>query len=161
MSDQFHMEEKSIGINYIFYLQTKNEVDDIFITFSEMLSKLNIALIPIIPDDLKVLDKNIKNHLIVVRNDLSSCMLFNQLRKSFIEGAMLSGRVSLYDVSSFSEIENASKYSSKESYRFLPLPANLKQLSMVVAIDFFKEKNKRLEWPGGRRAKLPSMNTEN
>lgn len=155
------MEEKNIGINYIFYLQTKNEVDDIFITFSEMFSKLNIALIPVIPDDLKVLDKNIKNHLIVVRNDLSSCMLFNQLRKSFLEGGMLSGRVALYDVSSFSEIENAQKFLTKEVYRFMPLPANVKQLAMIVAVDFFREKNKRLEWPGGRRAKLPSMNSEN
>jgi hypothetical protein len=155
------MEAKRSTINYIFYLQTKPELDNTFILLSEIMNKLNISLLPITADELKTLDKNSKNHIIFVRNEISSGLLFNQLRKTFFDMALLTGKVFLYDVSSFSELDNAQKLQNKEVYRYVPLPANLKQVAMTIAIDFFKDRNKQEEWPGGRRAKLPSMNTQN
>lgn len=155
------MESTKSAINYIFYLQTKSELDNTYMALSEILNKLNITLLPITPEELNSLDKASKNHLIYIRNDLTSGLLFNQLRRSFFDVAMLSGRVFLHDLSSFSEIDNSQKYINKEAYRFIALPANLKQIAMNIAVDYFRDRNKRDEWPGGRRAKLPSMNTQN
>ncbi len=160
-SDTEFMETQRTKLNYIFYLQTKENVDSSFMQLSEILNKLNISLLPILPEELKTLDKATKNHVIYIRNDLSSAHLFNQLRKSFFDLALLSGKIHLYDISSFSEIDSSQKYIGKNVYRFIPLPTSLKQVAMTIAVDYFQDRNTEVEWPGGRRAKLPSMNTQN
>ncbi|MBP9682057.1 MAG: hypothetical protein KBD76_11680 [Bacteriovorax sp.] len=154
------MKEEIATVNYIFYLQTRNELEEHFYVLADIFSKLNIKLLPISPNDLQEIDRSNKHHVIVVRNDLASGMSFNQVRKSFLDLAMLSGRISLFDVSSFSEVENGAKFQTKKTYRYFQLPQNLKQVAMEVAVDYFNEKNTLKEWPGGKRAKLPSMTNE-
>lgn len=152
--------ENTTSINYIFYLQTKNELDNNYYLLAEILSKLNISLLPISADDLKNIDRNKKCYLVSIRNDISSAFVFNEMRKSFLDSAMAAGKISLFDISSFSEIETAAKYQSKNIYRYFQLPQNLKQVAMTVAVDFFRDRNTQAEWPGGKRAKLPSMTNE-
>jgi hypothetical protein len=153
-------EQNTPVINYIFYLQTKSELDSGFYLLADVLRKINISLLPISADDLKVIDKNKKHHVISIRNDLSSAMAFNQIRKTFLDTALAAGRVALFDISSFSEIDGAAKYENKNVYRYFQLPQNLKQVAMTVAVDYFRDRNMQAEWPGGRRAKLPSMENE-
>jgi hypothetical protein len=153
-------EEKTNAINYIFYLQTKNDLDNSYYLLSEVLSKINISLLPVLAEDLRTIEKNRKYHLISIRNDLSSAMSFNQVRKSFLDSAMAAGRIALFDVSSFSEIDTAVKLQNKNMYRYFQLPQNLKQIAMSVAVDYYRDRNLQIEWPGGRRAKLPSMTNE-
>jgi len=153
-------DENTIVINYIFYLQSKVELDNNYYLLAEVLSKININLLPISGDELKNIDRSKKQYVISIRNDLSTGFSFNQLRKSFLDSAMASGRIALFDVSSFSEIDSASKYQNKNVYRYFQLPLNLKQIAMSVAVDFFRDRNIQAEWPGGKRSKLPSMNNE-
>lgn len=155
------MNENKAVINYIFYLQHKDELENSFYVLADVLSKINISLLPISPEDLKVIDKTKKYHVISIRNDFASAMSFNNVRKSFLDTAMAAGRIALFDISSFSEIENAQKYQLKNLYRYFQLPQNLKQIAMTVAVDYFRDRNAVAEWPGGRRAKLPSMTKEN
>lgn len=154
------MNENKVVINYIFYLQHKDELDNIFYVMADVLSKINISLLPISPEDLKVIDKSKKHHIISLRNDFASAMSFNNVRKSFLDSAMAGGRVAVFDISSFSEIENAQKLQLKNMYRYFQLPQNLKQVAMTVAVDYFRDRNAVAEWPGGKRAKLPSMTNE-
>lgn len=153
-------ENNKTTINYIFYLQHKDELDNSFYVLADVLSKINISLLPIFADDLRVIDKNKKYHLISIRNDLSSAMSFNNIRKNFLDSAMAGGRVALFDISSFSEIENAQKFQLKSVYYYFQLPQNLKQVAMAVAVDYFRDRNAVAEWPGGRRSKLPFMSSE-
>lgn len=150
-------------INYIFYLQTKVELDHTYYVLAEVLGNINISLLPISPQDLKDLDKTKKHHVISVRNDFSSAFAFKDARKLFIDSLMATGKVMVYDISSFSEIENATKFDNKNVYRYFQLPLNVKQVAMTVAVEFFKDRNTvpLAEWPGGRRAKLPSMINSN
>lgn len=154
------MNENKVVINYIFYLQHKDELDNSFYVMADVLSKINISLLPISPEDLKVIDKSKKHHIISLRNDFASAMSFNNVRKSFLDSAMAGGRVAVFDISSFSEIENAQKLQLKNMYRYFQLPQNLKQVAMTVAVDYFRDRNAVAEWPGGKRAKLPSMTNE-
>lgn len=154
-------EKNSPIINYIFYLQTKEELDRTFYLLAEVLGKINISLLPIESHELKNLDKSKKNHLIVIRNDFSSAFAFNDLKKDFLDSSMASNKVMVYDVSSFSEIENAVKLENKNVYRYFQLPLNVNQIAMTIAVEFFKDRNTQVEWPGGRRAKLPSMTNSN
>lgn len=153
-------EENKTTINYIFYLQSKSELDNNYYLLAEVMAKINISLLPIAADDLKNLDRSKKLYLISIRNDLSSGMSFNEMRKSFLDSAMASGKISLFDISSFSEIENSAKYQNKNVYRYFQMPLNLKQIAMTVAVDFFRDRNMQAEWPGGKRARLPSMTNE-
>lgn len=154
-------ENNSPIINYIFYLQTKEELDRTFYLLAEVLRKINISLLPIDSLELKKLDKSKKNHLIVLRNDFSSAFAFNDLKKEFLDSSMASNKVMVYDVSSFSEIENAVKLENKNVYRYFQLPLNVNQIAMTIAVEFFKDRNTQVEWPGGRRATLPSMTNSN
>lgn len=152
------MDEKNVAdINYIFYLQTKSDLDHKFYYLAEVLSNINISLLPIGADDLKDIDRNKKNYIISIRDDMASAFAFNQLRKTYLDTALAAGKIALYDISSFSEIENAAKYQAKNVYHYFQLPLNLKQAAMTLAVDYFREQNAKAVWPGGRRAKLPSM----
>ncbi|MDO9182174.1 MAG: hypothetical protein Q7U04_07185 [Bacteriovorax sp.] len=153
-------ENKTDSINYIFYLQTKAELDNSYYVMAEVLNKINISLLPILADDLKNIDRHKKYHLISIRSDLSSAFSFIQLRKTFLDSAMAAGKIALFDVSSFSELDNASKFQNKNMYRYFQLPQNLKQIAMSVAVDYYRDRNLQVEWPGGRRSKLPSMEKE-
>lgn len=156
-------ENNNPAINYIFYLQIKSELDHSYYLLAEVLAKINISLLPIEPQDLKDMDKVRKHHLIVMRNDFSTAFAFKNVRKLFIDSLMATGKVMVYDISSFSEIENATKFESKNVYRYFQLPLNVKQVAMTIAVEFFKDRNNAplAEWPGGRRAKLPSMTNSN
>lgn len=157
------MSENNTTINYLFYLQTKPELDHTFHVLAEVLGKINISLLPVEAHDLEGIDKGKKNHIIVVRNDFSSAFAFKDFRKNYLDSAMASGKVMVYDVSSFSEIENAMKLEQKNVYRYFQLPLNIKQIAMTVAVEFFKDRNAapQVEWPGGKRSKLPSMINSN
>jgi hypothetical protein len=158
------MNEKNTPvINYIFYLQSKAELDHTYYVLAEVLGKINISLLPIQPQDLKDMDKINKHHVIVMRNDFTSAFAFKDARKLFLDSLMATGKVMVYDISSFSEIENATKFENKNVYRYFQLPLNIKQIAMTVAVEFFKDRNAAplAEWPGGRRAKLPSMTNSN
>lgn len=154
------MNENKAVINYIFYLQHKDELDNGFYVMADVLSKINISLLPISAEDLKIIDRDKKHHVISLRNDFASAMSFNNVRKTFMDSAIAGGRMTLFDISSFSEIENASKLQLKNVYRYFQLPQNLKQVAMSIAVDYFRDKNAVAEWPGGRRSKLPSMTNE-
>jgi hypothetical protein len=151
------MSENQTVINYIFYLQHKDELDNSYFLLAEVLSKMNISLLPIFADDLRAMDRAKKYYVISIRNDLASAMSFNSIRKSFLDSAMAGARIVLYDIGSFSEIENAQKLQMKDVYRYYQLPQNLKQVAMTMAIEYFRDRNTMAKWPGGRRAKLPSM----
>jgi len=150
-------EIKSASTNYIFFLQTKPELENSFYILAEILSKVNISLLPIFADDLKGIERNKKQYLILLRDDLSSAYSFSEIKKSFVDFALQTGKLALFDISSFSEIENASKYQNKNAYTYFPLPQNLKQVVMTIAVDYFRDRNNLVEWPGGRRSKLPHI----
>lgn len=155
------MNEKNASrTNYIFYLQNKSELEDHFYLLSEVFSNINISLLPVYEEDLKVISRSNKCYLISIRNDLTSGFCFNQTRKSFLDSAMVAGKVALFDISSFSEIEIAPKSQNKNIYRYFQLPQNLKQIAMSVAFDYFRDRSRQVEWPGGKKSKLPSMNNE-
>ena len=148
------MGEKSI-INYIFYLKSTEQLGGVFFQMAEQFSQLNIVLLPVTVAELKNIDRHKRHQIIIFRDNLLSAQNFLEIKKSYLDFSMSRGHVAVYDLSSFSEIENASKYQSKKSYFYFPLPIDLKQVVMSITIDYFKTKNEIEEWPGGKRSKIP------
>jgi hypothetical protein len=149
------MDEKSI-VNYIFFLKTNEALNAAFFQLANLFAQLNIVLLPVTTDELQNIDRHKKHHIIVCRNDLASAQIFNEIKTSYFDFALSRGHISLYDISSFSEIENANKYQNKKLYFYFPLPVDMNQVVMNIAIDFFKTKNEIEEWPGGKRSKIPA-----
>ena len=153
--------EKKSSVNYIFFLKSTKELSAMFFQMADLFSQLNIILLPVTREELQNIDRHKKHQIIVCRNDLLSAQMFFEIKKAYLDFAMSRGHVAVYDISSFSEIENAKKYQNKKSYFYFPLPIDIKQVVMSVTIDYFKTKNEMEEWPGGKRSKLPSMTYEN
>jgi hypothetical protein len=149
------MNETTI-VNYIFFLKTSEALNGIYFQMANLFAQLNIVLLPVNAEGLKNIDRHKKHYIIVCRNDLQSAQIFNEIKNSYLDFALSRGHVSLYDISSFSEIENANKYQNKKLYFYFPLPVDMNQVVMNVAIDYFKTKNEIEEWPGGKRSKIPA-----
>ncbi len=152
---------KESSIHYIFYIQVAPELSLAYFELAEYFKKINITLVPIEPENLSNLDREKRHHLIYLRNDLNSGEKFEAIRNSYIDSGLLSGKYFLYDLSSFSVISNESKFEKKGCYHFISLPENIKNIVMKIGLSYFNEVNTREVWPGGRRAKLPTMNTNN
>ena len=110
--------------NYIFFLKTSSELNSIFFLCSDLFRQLNIILMPVTLSELLTIDRHHKHQVIIFRNDLVSAQLFMDARKQYLDFAMSRGHVTVYDISSFSESENASKFQSLKSYFYFPLPIN-------------------------------------
>ncbi len=154
-------ETKKPTIHYILFLQNKKELDRSYYLLAEVLAKINITLLPIDLDELKNLNRTQKYYVISICDSFSTANQFQIARKNYLDSAMAQKKVMVYDVSSFSPIENAVKFENKNVYTHYQLPVNLKQLAMTIAVEFYKEKNSPVEWPGGKRAKLPTMPESN
>lgn len=154
-------ETKQPAINYILYLQNKSELDRTYYLLAEVLAKINITLLPVDSEELRHLDRAQKYFIISICDSFSTAQQFQNARKIFLDSAMAQKKVMVYDVSSFSPIENAVKFENKNVYLHYQLPVSLKQLAMTIAVEFYREKNSPVDWPGGKRAKLPAMPDSN
>lgn len=153
------MEEKTTS-HYIFFLKTSENLNPIFFLMSDLFKQLNIVLMPVTATELKKIDRHRKHQIIIFRNDFGSAQIFMELRKTYLDFAMSRGHVAVYDISSFSEAENSSKYVTQKSYYYFPLPINIKQFVVKVSGEYFKNKHELEEWPGGRKSKLPANNSK-
>lgn len=149
------------NIHHIFYLQVTSELSMAYFEMAEYFKKINIVLVPIEPENLSKLDREKKHHLIYFRNNLETGEKFDFIRKSYLESGLLSGKYFLYDLSSFSIMSGSEKFDKKNCYHFISLPDNIKSIVMKIGLTYFNEVNSREAWPGGKRAKLPSLNTNN
>ena len=151
-------EGNSSNINYIFYLQTKPKLDTAFYMLSNFLSKANINLLPVTADDIKNLDRTKKYFIISFQNDFTSGMVVRKFQREFLFSAMSLNRFHYFDISSFSEIDCGLKSTLRNLHRFIQLPASMKELAMTIVEDYFRERNHQEQnWPGGKRARLPSV----
>jgi hypothetical protein len=150
------MTEKTL-LNYVFFLKSGEQLGPSYFQLADLFNQLSIVLLPVTPMELQNLDRHKKHKIIVVRNDLQSAQNFAEIKKSYLDFSMSRGHATVYDISSFSEIENASKYQNKKSYIHFPLPVEMKQVVMSIALDYFNTKNDVEEWPGGRRSKIPTV----
>lgn len=144
--------------NYIFYLQSGSRPDQLYFSLAELLSKISITLIPVQNEDLPNLSKNKKIHLIVARNDLKSAINFKNLRQKYLDTAMASRRFMIYDMSSFSEIGNATSLYSKKTYSYFALPFNLKHVCATIAVSYYSDRNENITRADAHKTKLPSLN---
>lgn len=146
--------EENQSLNYMLYLQYDQDLDRSYFLLSAILRQLNISLIPIQIDEVKLLEKNKRYHAIMVRKKYNDALRALDWKKRFLDSAMLSGRIVLHDISSFSELSIPASLEKKGAYFFTGLPVDYKKVAMDLVVNFYNDKNNTDVWPGGKRAKL-------
>lgn len=148
-------------LNIIYFWQTTERISNFYLRLSEILIEFNITLVPLETKELELLAKKKRLHLLILRNDMTSANKFRDLKRNYIESSLASGRIMVYDVSSFSLIENTTAKSKKISYKIFELPLELSSLGAQVAVEFYKEKNKESDLLyNGHWSKLPLLGTK-
>ncbi len=142
------------SLNYLLYIQYDHSLDRSYFILSGILRQMNISLIPIQLDDIKLLEKNKRYHTIMVRRKFNDALMALDWKKKFLDSAMLSGRIVLHDLSSFSELAMPQNIEKKGVYYFTALPCDYKKAAMDLVVAFFNDKNSNATWPGGKRTKL-------
>lgn len=147
------------GENYILFLQLDDQLlPECFYHFAETFSKWNIFLIPITPDELNLHGIGQKQSVISFIPDMNTLQNYLKIRKKNLDFSIISGRISLFEISSFGKISLGNRYSRRglNSYNHLELPETISNLGKRIAISIYKEKRNVETWPGGHKAALPS-----
>lgn len=145
---------EEVSLNYLLYLQYDSTLDRSFFILSDILRQMNISLIPIQFEDIKLLEKNKRYHAIMVRRKYNDALMALEWKKRFLDPAMLAGRIVLHDLSSFSELPMPQNLEKKGAYYYTALPCDYKKAAMDLVVAFYQDKNSNAAWPGGKRAKL-------
>lgn len=145
------------SLNYIFFLKLEEELPREYFVLAKIFSKVNVTLLPVTKDEFKQLNQGKKKELITFVNNLNAWTNYHQFRKNFIEMSIQNDQITLYEISSFSPFEINYKIQNKKSYHFFQMPLYLNQVAMTIVTEFYKSREVSNEWPGGKRAKLPAM----
>jgi len=139
---------------FILFVQFGTKLPNYFFQLSMMLSKENIKLVPIPPENLKTLSKKKHFFVLAIIHDLSICEEYLHLRKKFLDYALLNNRFSIIEVNSFQKMEIANRLQENRSYNFFKLPIKFNFLVKEISCIY----NKRTAlWPGGKKGKLPLL----
>ncbi|MBT6326516.1 MAG: hypothetical protein HOJ35_11145, partial [Bdellovibrionales bacterium] len=125
-----------------------------FFNLSIKLSKEGIKLVPIPAKNLDILSKKKHFFIISVVSTLKSCQEYQDLRRKFLDYALLNNRFSIIEVNSFYKFEISNRLQENRSYNFIKLPVSMNSLVNEVT-DIYNKRNPI--WPGGRKGKLPLL----
>lgn len=112
-------------------------------------------MVPIKAGELNELLNGTRKYLIVVCRDMQTQKSFERFRANFLDYTLLSNKVCLFHITSYSRIHIAHKVEQTYSYFYNKLPIGFKEVSKFIAFTFFKQIRVDRKWPGGKRSKLP------
>lgn len=142
---------------FIFYLQLTDELPQSFFALAEHLSRYEVTLVPVSPNDLTSFNEGSKHYLVAQITDLASYNRFREFRRRFLDVALLNRRFFLFHLSSFGPVVMADKVERLNTYYHYPMPLSYKLLGRSIAGLYYREKKQFQRWPGGRRSRLPSQ----
>lgn len=145
------------SIKPIFYLDLKGRVTPLQVRISTKLAELGIPMVPIGPEDfIKIQQNQSASFVISLCNDFNSYKNFLLLRRRFLDMALVSGKISLLDVSSFGPVFLTNQIRNNSRYKHLSLPISLSDMMRELLMWYTNYQEKVQQWPGGRRARLPN-----
>jgi hypothetical protein len=139
---------------FILFIQFDEKLPKYFFNLSIKLSKEGIKLVPIPAKNLDILSKKKHFFIISVVSTLKSCQEYQDLRRKFLDYALLNNRFSIIEVNSFYKFEISNRLQENRSYNFIKLPVSMNSLVNEVT-DIYNKRNPI--WPGGRKGKLPLL----
>ncbi|MDD0852445.1 hypothetical protein HBN50_05015 [Halobacteriovorax sp. GB3] len=141
---------------HIFYLQFEKNLNSEFFYLTRVLNEYGVKLIPIRLQDLIQMKLKNRDYIICLVKSMEARSKFLVAKRRFLDFAMKSGRLVVFDASSFGPQHVDSSVHRKGCYHHLNLPVDIYELVEEISLTIYKDSiNKSGKWPGGRRAKLP------
>ncbi|WP_034728548.1 hypothetical protein [Bacteriovorax sp. BSW11_IV] len=141
---------------HLLYLQTEPKLDKKFFYLSRVFQQYSITLVPIGVSDLINMKLTGRDYILCIEKNIETRNNFLKVKNRYLDFAMKSGKLAVFDVSSFAPHPIHANIYRQKSYIHIKLPIEMDDLAREIALMIFQEKSKRAEnWPGGRRAKLP------
>ena len=149
----------TFGSNFIFYLQLGNKVSEEYLRLAMELKAWDIDLVPIHPSEAdQVLGGHKAPFFIALTTDLLKMKKFQEMQKGFFNFALRAKKARLIHLNSFGFRSEYNGFRHQDYYVPIQLPAKIVDIGTMVAKAYYRVNGKKNAWPGGRRAKLPSLN---
>jgi hypothetical protein len=142
---------------YIFFLRLDDALPEDYFHLANYFKQYCISLIPVTAKQLVEMSTSNREYVLSLNTNLTSDSIFKRFQKKFLNFSLLSRKFYLFDLSSFSKIEIAPKAEYAKSYKHYPLPVDLEDTVIDIALAIYEDREKKQIWPGGRRAKLPPL----
>lgn len=142
--------------NWVFFLHLENNLPANFFALSQSLKKLGHYLVPITLDQLPMFcEKKDAINVLVMTTNLNQISFFRSILKKRLKFYLANRKVVIHHFSSFVLERGDFLKPSVYQHYALPSPATFLLKKMIT----YCERNKihALNWPGGTRAKLPTV----
>lgn len=142
---------------YVLYLQFDKKLDENYLKLSQKFLEFGMILVPISVEEFKLL--NVANHeyVLAVVRDMQSFKIYMNLLTRYLNYMMRTGKVTLFELNSF-HCNHDTKFLRDKKVIQERLPVSLFKLVDIVGRKIYHDiTSGSKRWPGGRRAKLPTV----
>lgn len=141
---------------FIFFIQFGPSLPDYYYRLAAHLATHEVHLVPIKAESMSEVTSAGRHLVLGVLDSMAHLQGMMDLRSTYLNFAINSGRVLLVELSSFRALPPSQKIKNSD-YIHLSLPLDLERLSTFLSKCLDLERNPvNREWPGGRRSRLPS-----
>ncbi len=148
------MEEQN-DLNLIFFLTFSQKLPRTYYDLAVGFKDIGLTLVPVQFDQLLSFYQGKRNvHIVTIISSLQEKRAFKASLR-IINQALLSGKMTFYHFSSFSDMDLRRQGGRVRNYHFAMIPMKIDVLCMAVKRFYTRIKSQQTKWPGGTRAKLP------
>lgn len=140
---------------FIFFLTLEERLPDQFYIFDRLFKESNYILVPVRVDQLQQLVSSTdQTHVPVITSvsNFRQYKLFNEKVRSILKYVLKSRRLSFFELSSFSRLNDSKTHAMTKNYFFIKNPVDARLLSdKIMAYHEMKSQQSHL-WPGGKKS---------
>jgi hypothetical protein len=145
---------------FIFFLTLEDRLPASFYAFNRTFRDLGFILVPVKADQLQILMAGAGQSQAIVLcsvTDSREYKLFNDKVRGLLKYLLRSRRLTFFQLSSFSKLNDTRTHSLTRNYYFLKYPLDARVLSARIARYHEERSSEAARWPGGTRAGVKGL----
>ena len=149
-----------MGRDYIILIKWDKDLPHYYRELVALFKAWGIGVLPLRYEELSRYHFNTHRCVLSITTNLEEQKHKSKALNSFLSFVVKRGKITLYDISSYSNLSEELEYFGKY-YTFLPLPMTYRDLVKIVATRALVGQGNENHWPGGKSSKLPYDVQEN
>ncbi len=142
---------------FIFFLTLDGKLPDQYYLFDRIFKESDYILVPVRVDQLQQLVASTEQTHVMVISCISSFReyrLFNDKVRGILKYVLKSRRLSFFEFSSFSRLNDSRNYSLSKNYYFIKNPVDARLVADRMMAFHVAKSEKSQIWPGGPKSML-------
>ena len=145
------------GDIYVIYLQFEEKLDERFFYLTRVFQQFGISLIPVTVDEFKEIRHCEGEYVLALVRDIASYEKYRRLLKRYMNYSLRTGKMTLIEASSFTVFHDNKLLKNKNVFQYR-LPISMFSVASDIGeIIYTNLTTESKKWPGGKRAKLPTV----